>query len=159
LPLQPQRDANGDVVPHDHPEIFSEHGIIRRISDEYLVFDEKCTTGRRISTMAFRASSESNSGMSVDLQHEIENDGLDARTYVTTPRWFGSVRFQAGQLRDEEFMVGADPIETKPGDEMSPGTEPNPYHGEVWGRFTKGKQNRLLQLCEWFVPIPGVSLR
>ena len=90
--------------------------------------------------------------MSVDLQHEIEQAGHDARTYVTTPRWMGSVCFEAGQLRGEGFKVGADPIDAKPG------VDPNPYHGEVWGKFTRGKQNRLLQLCEWFVPIEGVSI-
>jgi hypothetical protein len=158
LPLQPLRDENGDVVPHDHPEILNDHGVIRRISDEHIVFDEKIG-GQRISSMAFHASTDRNGGMSVDLQHEIEKAGLDAREYVTTPRWFGSVHFQAGQLRDEGFMVGADPIEIMSGTEAKPRVDPNPYHGEVWGRFTKGKQRRLLQLCEWFVPIAGVSIR
>ena len=152
MSLQPQRNENGDVVPHDHPGILPEHGIIRRISDQHLIFDDKCATGRRISTMAFQASSESNGGMSVDLQHEIEKGGRDAKQFVTTPIWIGSVRFQASQLRGEGFKIGPDPINAKPG------VDPNPYHGEVWGKFTKGKQNRLLQLCIWFVPIEGVSI-
>lgn len=147
MSLQPPRDANGTVVPHDHEEILDGHGVIRRISSEHIIDDEKCATGRRISTMLFRASSVPNGGMSVDLQNEIEKDGHDAKVYVTTPRWFGSVRFHAGQLRTEGFQVGADP------------NEANPYHGEVWGGFTRGKQNRLLCLCEWFVPIDGVSIK
>lgn len=100
--------------------------------------------------MAFKCSSGENGGMSVDLQQQIEDAGLDAKTYVTTPRWIGSVRFQAGKLRAEDFMVGFDPI-------FDP-IDTNPYHGEVWGKFTKGKQNRLRQLCEWFVPIDGASI-
>lgn len=126
MPLRPPRDANGNVVPHDHPEILDQHGVIRRISEEHIVDDEKCSTGRRISTMLFRASSGPNGGMSVDLQSEIEKDGHDATEYVTTPRFFGSVRLQAGQYRGLGFRVGADPIPT------------NEYHGEVWGTFTKG---------------------
>jgi hypothetical protein len=157
LPLSPPRDEDGHVVPHNHPEILAGHGVIRRISDEYIVFDEKIL-GQRISSMAFRASTARNGGMSVDLQNEIEKAGLDAKKYVTTPRWFGSVRFEAGQLRNEGFMVGADPIEALPGAETRVGVDSNPYHGEVWGNFTKGKQRRLLQLCEWFVRIDGVSI-
>lgn len=102
--------------------------------------------------MAFKPSMGVNGGLSVDLQHEIEEAGHDARTYVTTPRWIGSVLFQAGELRDEGFMIGPDPIEAKPG------INANPHHGEVWGNFTKGKQRRLLELCEWFVQIDGVSI-
>ena len=102
--------------------------------------------------MAFKPSSGPNGGLSIDLQHEIEQAGLDARTYVTTPSWIGSIRFQAGPLREEGFSVGADPIEATDDD------KPNPYHGEVWGDFTKQKQRRLRQLCEWFVPIEGVSI-
>lgn len=147
MPLQPPRDENGNVIPHDHGEILDTHGIIRRISEEHLVDDDKCPTGRRISTMLFRASSEPNGGMSVDLQNEIEKSGQDAKCYVTTPRFYGSVRLHAGQFRREGFLVGVDPLPT------------NAYHGEVWGNFSKGKQRRLLGLCDWFVPIPGVFLK
>lgn len=147
MPLQPPRDTNGNVIPHDHEEILDAHGIIRRISEEHIIDDDKCLAGRRISTMLFRASSEPNGGMSVDLQNEIEKSGQDARSYVTTPRFYGAVSLHAGQFRSEGFQVGADPIPT------------NVYHGEVWGTFSKGKQRRLLSLCDWFVPIPGVFLK
>ena len=90
--------------------------------------------------------------MSIDLQHEIEEAGLDPRVYVTTPVWIGSVRFLVEHLRTEGFMVGSDPIE------QGPGSAANPYHGQVWGNFSKSKQWRLQQLCEWFVPINGVAL-
>ncbi len=145
MPLKPQRDENGVVIPHDHPGILPEHGIIRRVSEELLVNDEKLA-GRRISTMAFKPSSGDNGGLSVDLQNEIEKAGLDAKAYVTTPQWMGSVRIEAGQLRDEGFIVGSDPIES------------NPYHGEVWGNFTRPKKRRLLAICEWFVRIDDVAI-
>jgi len=151
LPLQPLRDDKGNVIPHNHPDILPEHGVIRRISEHFLVRDEK-TEGQRISSMAFKPSTGVNGGLSVDLKHEIESAGHDARTYVTTPRWVGSVIFQAGPLRGEGFMIGADPIEA------SAEADANPYHGEVWGNFTTGKQRRLRRLCEWFVPLEGVSL-
>lgn len=149
--LPPPRDENGNVVPHDHEGILPEHGIIRRIPEHHVVMDEKIG-GRRISSMAFKPSSGPNGGLSVDLQQQIEEEGHDAKAYVTTPHWVGSIRFIAGELRGEDFKVGFDPIELKTGN------QPNPYHGEVWGKFSKGKQNRLRQLCDWFVPIDGVSI-
>lgn len=146
MPLQqPLRDSQGNVEPHDHVGIQANDGIIRRVSDQQVVTDEK-SGGRRLSSMAFKASTGPNAGMSVDLQMQIEEAGLDARTYVTTPRWVGSLRFEAGALRSEGFMVGFDPLPE------------NPHHGEVWGTFSKSKQRRLRELCQWFVPIDGVSI-
>jgi hypothetical protein len=74
--------------------------------------------------------------MSVDLQQSIEAAGLNARDYVTTPKWMGSLRFDAGDLRAEGFMVGFDPLPY------------NPHHGEVWGKFSKHSSGELSQwLC------------
>ena len=151
MPLQPLRDEYGAVIPHDHLEILPGHGIIRRISEQWVVSDEK-VSGRRISTVAFKPSSSPNGGLSVDLQNEIEKAGFDAKRYVTTPRWIASVRLEAHQPRDEGFIVGPDPIDA------SPGIDANPYHGEVWGNFTRSKQRRLLSMCKWFVPIEGVLI-
>jgi hypothetical protein len=141
----PPRNTAGQVEPHDHPGILAHDGVIRRISGQYVILDKD---GRqRVSTMAFTPSSAvQGGGLSVDLQREIEESGLDAMKFVTNPPWIGSVRFTARQLRGEGFMVGFDPL---PPD--------NPVHGEVWGRFTKGKQRQLLRLAQWFVPIPGVG--
>ena len=49
-------------------------------------------------------------------------------------------------MRSEGFQVGSDPLED------------NPYHGEVWGQFTKGKKKKLMSMCRWFVPLDGVAL-
>lgn len=146
LPLEPPpRDDEGNVIPHDHPGIGPDDGIIRRVSEHHVVTDEK-TGGKRLSSMAFKPSTGENAGMSVDLQAQIEEAGFDARAYVTTPRWVGSVRFRAGDLRSENFQVGYDPVPD------------NPHHGEVWGTFSRAQQRRLRQLCEWFVPINGVVI-
>lgn len=146
MPLhQPPRDADGNVEPHDHDGVQAGDGVIRRVSDLLVVTDPK-TGGRRLSSMAFRASTGPKGGMSVDLEKEIEEAGLEPRAYVTAPRWVGSVRFEAGALRGEGFMVGFDPLPE------------NPYHGEVWGTFSKPAQKRLRELCEWFVPIDGVLI-
>lgn len=147
MPLsEPQRDAAGVVVPHDHPGIADTDRIIRRISDEYVVADTKVPGGKRVSTMAFQPSTDGNRGMSVDLESSIIDAGVDAKAFVTTPKYTGSVWFSAGFLRAETLQVGYDPLPE------------NPHHGEVWGSFTKGRRNRLLAAARWFVEIKDVYL-
>jgi hypothetical protein len=139
LPLdKPPHDAAGNVEVHDHAGILADHGVIRRISADHLVDDEK-TGGKRVSTMAFGASSGVNGGMSVDLEESIAEAGLDPRTFVISPPFLGAVKFTAGALRSQEFKVGYDPIPT------------NPHHGEVWGNFTGGKKKWLQRNAEIFV--------
>lgn len=84
--------------------------------------------------------------MSVDLQREIERAGLDVKVFVTTPRWIASVRFVAGALRDIGLQVGFDPIDV------------NPFHGQVWGAFTRAQQDAMRSACEWLVRIEGVEI-
>lgn len=140
----PPRNPQGEVLPHDHSGIALDDGVLRRISENQVVADS--AGQRRVSSKAFKPSTGPNGGMSVDLEKLIIDAKQDPRAYVTTPRWTGSVRFKAGALREEEFMVGFDPLPE------------NPYHGEVWGKFTKAQQRRLQQLAVWFVTIPGVKL-
>jgi hypothetical protein len=146
LPLEPPpRDSQGQVIPHDHAGIAKNDGVIRRISEQQLVIDG--ASGQlRISSLALKASSTGNGGMSVDLQCSIVDAGLDPFVYVTTPRWIGSIRFSAGDLRSEGFQVGYDPLCD------------NPHHGEVWGEFNKTKRRRLRQICEWFVAIQNAII-
>jgi hypothetical protein len=146
VPLDPPpRDDRDVVLPHDHTGILADDGIIRRIFDQQFIDDPKCGV-RRLSSMVFKPSSGPNGGMSVDLQRSIEEAGLDARGYVTTPRWTGSVRFTAGALRAEAFQVGFDPLPD------------NPHHGEVWGAFSRARQRRLAVACVWFVAMDDVVI-
>ena len=142
----PPRDSNMQVLPHDHPEILNQDGIIRRISEQHLINDEK-TGGRRISSMALKTSSGENGGLSVDLKRHIEEAGLNPQTYVTTPRWIGSLLFEAIHFRQLDMLVGFDPLVE------------NPYHAQVWGDLNKKKNQKiLLGQCKWFVQIHNVSI-
>lgn len=141
MPLDPPpRNRNGDVLPHDHPGIQPDDGVIRRVSPQHMVSDPK-VQGRRISSIAFRPSSGPDGGMSVDLQRLIEEAGLEPRKYILSPPWIGAVRFTARGLRGEGLMVGYDPIPNI-----------NPYHGEVWG-ITKAIQKRLQAIAVWLVAV------
>ena len=97
--------------------------------------------------MAFQPSlPERGGGLSVDLQREIEQAGLNARHFVITPPWIGAVHFTAQRLRNEGLQVGFDPLPPE-----------NPYHGEVWGEFSASRRKRLLNLARWFVAMPDVQ--
>lgn len=90
--------------------------------------------------------------MSVDVLPFIIADGHDPGEWVTTPRWIGSVKFEAKFLRDRQLQVGYDPIEAS---QNHPG---NPYHGSVWGEFTRRVICELQAGAAWFVAIPDVEL-
>ena len=100
MTTQLPRDADGKLIPHDDPGIQQDHWLIRRIHDKLVVEDG--SGGRRISSLAFKSS---NGELSVDLQNMIERAGLDAAVYVTTSRWLGAIRFQAGPVRKLKITV------------------------------------------------------
>ncbi|MCW5684268.1 MAG: hypothetical protein KIT85_07710 [Pseudolabrys sp.] len=149
MPLAPPpRDGKGNVTPHDAPDIQPDDGIIRRVSNNQLITDAKGR--RRLSSIAFQASSSGeHPGLSIDLERQIVEDGLDARKFVTTPRWIGSVRLVAKEVRALGFQIGSDPIIGHPS------LPDNPYHGEVWGIKSKSDQKALQDLSQWFVAIPN----
>lgn len=143
MPLQPpSRDPNGNIQPHDHAEIGAEDILIRRISDQHLTGP---AGNRRISSMAFQGSSDG-TGMSVDIEKSIRDAGLDPVQFVTTPIFFCSVQFKAGDLRAEALQVGYYPLPT------------NSHHGAVWGAFGQGQRKRLRNIAKWFVEGAGVKL-
>jgi hypothetical protein len=148
LPLDPPpHDASGNVLPHDHEGILNSEGVIRRISANHIVDDPKTAGGRRLSSAAFEKSSGPNASMSVDLQTQIEEAGYVASAYVIDRRWIGAVRFVARDLREQGFQVGFDPLPE------------NPFHGGVWGNFSRSRQKAMSEIGEWMVPITGVSIR
>jgi hypothetical protein len=99
--------------------------------------------------MALKPSSKVlGGGLSVDLQRQIEEAGLNAIAYVSNPPWIGALTFTVGPLRANGFMVGYDPL-----------IPDNPYHGEVWGQFTGSKIKLLLSMGQWIVQIPDVALQ
>ena len=145
MPLTPPpRDADGNVVPHDHAGIGNQDGVIRRISDYHLAPGPNGT--RLVSSMALEPSSEPKGGVSIDIERSILEAGLDVKQHVTSPQFLGSVRFLVGDLRSETLMVGYDPLPD------------NDHHGEIWGDLPKSKKRRLMKKARWFVKIANVTL-
>lgn len=149
MPLSPPpHDAHGAVLPHDHPEILADDGLIRRISPQWVVPDVKSPTGKRLSSESFAMSSaERGGGMSVDHERSITEAGQDVAAHVTVPPWIGAIRVTAEQLRTFGLQVGYSPLEN------------NPFHCEAWGALSK-KQSKTLRLSStWVVAIDGCSLQ
>lgn len=148
MPLSPPpRDANGHVIPHDHAEILPDDGLIRRIPSQWVIPDVKSPTGKRLSSEAFQMSSpDRGGGMSVDHERSIIEAGYDVVEYVTSPRWTGSIRVTAAQLRAYNLLVGFSPLED------------NPFHSEAWGHLSKSQSKALRRMSTWIVEIDGCSL-
>ena len=143
MPLTPPpRDSNGLVVPHDHDGILDGDTLIRGIPAVHIQ-DGRVTSG------AFKSSVNNDPylGMSVDLE-KLTNG------YVLQPRYEGAVKFPAIVPRNEELLVGYDPVEG------------NTAHCGIWRtgdggpvRMNKGKSRYLQRNCEWYLEVEGISLR
>lgn len=135
MPTPPPRDAAGAVIPHDHPDIHQDDIIIRRVTELHVVLDKGV---RRLSSMLYNASEGLLGGMSVDVEKFIIEADLNPKQWVVSPKWIGAVYFNVGFLRDRHFQVGYDPIQA------GNGLTANPYHGQVWGKFTGARK----QICK-----------
>lgn len=138
-------------MPHDHEALQPNDIVIRRVSDKQI--SDYPNGVRRISSLAFKTYYSPGEGMSVDLERFIREAGQDPRTYVTTPKWYGSLQLRVGQIREAGLLVGYDPVPE------------NPFHGQIWnrdGKPTKGQQRRqervLRGISAWYVEIPGVEI-
>lgn len=128
------KDQNGRVVPHDDLTITDEQRVIRHIHPSLYVNDEKVPGGRRVSSGAFSPSGISFPGMSVDLEKDMLDAGLDVLTYV--PEGHGAVAIPVKCVRALALLVGRSP------------TDANQYHAEVWrglsgGNFSQSMKNKL----------------
>lgn len=147
------------IEPYDELEIKNDDTIIRRVNPIHHVVPDENTGGLRTSSKLFSPSSDLNGGMSVDILRLIENAGLSAKDFVTTPVYTGAVCFSAGSARTAGLRVGYDPIKD------IPGVQDNPYHGEVWGtierpnKFTQAHKRALVNASIWFVELPGVEIK
>ena len=153
--FNPPKDASGEVIPHDEPNLAGSSGFIRFINPDFHVVPDDNTGGKRISSAAFKATNGDPSyGMSGDLEQSVIAGGLDAVDVV--PTGFGAVRLLVSDIRGLGHAVGSDPI--LPGNQF--GLPPDPHHGQAWGVKTKTHSQKLLRaISDWVVPIPGVALR
>lgn len=139
------------VDPYDDDSITAVDRVIRRVDPEHHVVPDENTGTSRLSTKAFGESSEGSRGLSIDIKNLISEAGLVPEEYVTTPKYIGSVEFEASLPRSLGLVVGFEPIDE------------NPYHGEIWRigetpRFSGSQKRNLLKGSTWLVEIAGVII-
>jgi hypothetical protein len=117
MPVDPPRDAQGNIVPHNHSEILNDQHVIRHITPNDL-YRDGASGVTRVASGAY--SESAGGGMSVDIEEWMIADGLDPLHYITDPA-HGAVRISVRELRLLGFQVGWDP------------DSGHPHHGAVWG--------------------------
>jgi hypothetical protein len=146
LPLNPERGADGEVIPHDDLAILPESMLVRHINPKYHVVPDENTKGRRITSAAFAATGgDPHHGMSVDVNQLLSEQQLPPAHMVVSG--MGAVSLVVAELREKGLQVGSDPVPA------------NEFHGQVWG-VKKSVRNIVQKLVkDWVVPIDGVAIR
>ena len=145
------RDADGEVSPHDHPDLLGGNQVIRKIHDAYIVEGQE-PGSRRLSSALFRFKSNGRTHLSFDSQPCIVALECDPAEYVVDPKFFGAVVIRCDHLRSVDTAA-------KPEDRWKLGMYPvigNDCHAALWGKVTKGQSEQIQKLSNWLVPIPGV---
>lgn len=143
-------DADGEVLPHDHPELAGANRIIRRVSGEYVVPDGN--GGQRLSSAVFKHDPRQGH-LSIDSEKCILDAQKDPGAYVTSPVWTGALVISVGRVREvnkpkkpeETWKIGMVHVDH------------NPCHAGIWGKITQGQSNELQRRSDWLVPIAGVQ--
>jgi len=130
MPAGPPRDAEQNIIPHNHSDILDESYVIRHTVPNDLVPNE--TGGKRVSSGAYSRSDDG--GMSVDIEDWMIRDGLNPLHYVKDPA-HGATRLRVGDLRQMGLMVGWDP------------KAENPHHGSVWGIGHSKARKRIARIA------------
>lgn len=104
----PPLDADGNVEPHDHPEILDADTLIRRVNPVHHVVSDENRNCLRLSSKLMKPQG---GGMSVDHERSILEEGKDPVAFVRTPVFVGAVQFQAPDARAVSLRIGYDPVE------------------------------------------------
>lgn len=116
--VPPQRNQDGKIIPHDHPEIVDDDFVLRHIVPPHDLHPDTTKNIVRVSSGAYSESSDS--GMSVDILRWMTEDGLDECHYLADET-VGATKVRVGDLRLMGLQVGWDP------------ESGHPHHGAVWG--------------------------
>jgi hypothetical protein len=131
MPVDPPRDQQGRIVPHNHHEILNDHHVIRHTTPHDLCPGDVPGT-QRLASGAYSESKDG--GMSVDILEWMQADNLLPLHFVTDPA-HGAVSIRVGDLRGLGLQVGWDP------------DGGHQYHGAVWGLRNSSRRRKVLKIA------------
>lgn len=153
----PPVDGNGQILPHDDPDLQGEARMLRGISKQHIVYDANYGC-QRLSSAVFRNKPNRQGYLSFNSQRCIESRGEDPIRYMMGGAWLGVVSMTVAQFRTY------DPAE-QPADAWKIGMvplldeqPPDPCHGAVWGSISESKANHIRRAVDWLVEVPDVVL-
>ena len=143
---EPTRDRDGNVQPHDHPDIIDEAGLLRYVHPDHWIEDRNAGNWR-LTSGAFK----DDNGTSVGLETLLQESGKPSTHRLL--RGYGLIRLRAGDARSLETWVGWNPVRDR-----GPGLS-NEYHCQIWGIAGESKSKKksrareFREMCEWTVRI------
>lgn len=155
--FEPPVDENGQILPHDHPDLEGERRMLRGIAQQHIVYDANYNC-QRLSSALFRNSPKRQGYLSFNSQRCIEAKGDDSVEYMAGRGWVGVVSMSVAHFRTfdpadqpaDRWKIGMVPLP----DEQPP----DPCHGAVWGTISEGRANQIRRAVDWLVEVPGVVL-
>lgn len=109
-PGNPQRDANGEVTPHDDPQMLpSGHHLIRHVLRIQTIPDHNQGGALRATSAAFSFSSDGSKSLSGDAWEPMQAAGLPPDHYASQ-QGKGAARFPVAAARGEALLVGVEPV-------------------------------------------------
>jgi hypothetical protein len=151
------RNAEGEVTPHNHPDLQGDARILRGVHRRHIVPDANRGCERLSSTL-FKNDPKRQGYLSFASEVCTEARGEDPAEYMLKRGWIGAVAMTVSQLRtfdpaDEEadkWKIGMVPLEDE--------EPPDPCHGAMWGKISEGKANDIRRSVVWLVQVPDVVI-
>jgi hypothetical protein len=148
---------DGEIVPHDHPDLEGNALMLRGVADHHIVKDENYGC-RRLSSALFKNDPRRQGYLSFNSQSCIETRNDDPGTYMTRRGWLGVVNMSVAHFRTydpapqspQSWKIGMLPLNEE--------TPPDPCHAAVWGKINDSRANQIRRNVEWTVEIPNVVL-
>lgn len=152
------QDADGEIQPHDHPDLQGARRMIRGVNKAMHVVWDANKGCDRLSSALFRCSPKRQGYLSFDSEHCLVARGEDPADYIDRSEWDGAViitvehfrSFDPAQNDNDRWKIGMVPLNDE--------EPPKPCHGAVWGSISEGRANSIRRAVAWLVELPGVVL-
>lgn len=150
-------DSDGQILPHDHPDLSGQALIVRGVASYHIVQDHNRNC-QRLSSALFKCDPNRQGYLSFSSQVCIEAAGEAPGAYVLQRNWIGAVGIAVDDFRSfdpatevaDRWKIGMVPIlDEEP---------PDACHGAVWGKINESRANGIRRAVHWVAEIPEVVL-